>query len=216
MVDAIHVSANVLLAYSVYVVGTASPGPSNLAVMATAMNAGRKPALVLATGIVSGSAVWGVLAAFGLSAVLASWSGALVAMKVLGGLYLLWLAARSARSAMSSSPQADPANSPAPNGHLRTYLRGAAMHLTNPKAILVWLSIVSLALPPGAQSRDALRIVLGCVVLGLLVFCGYALVFSTAPARRVYRSLRRVFDGTLALMFGAAGVRMLLSRVSPA
>lgn len=211
MPDPIH-STNLLLACSVYVVGTASPGPSNLAIIATAMNAGRRTALVLALGIVSGSAFWGLLAAFGLSALLATSSVALVAMKVLGGLYLLWLAARSARSACTSPSTTGPASSPAGAGQSRTYLRGAAMHLTNPKAILVWLSIVSLALPPQARASDALLIVLACASLGTLVFCGYAIAFSTVAARRVYQSIRPWFEGALAVLFGAAGIRMLLSK----
>lgn len=212
MFDAIHVSANLLLAYSAYAVGTASPGPSNLAIMAVAMNAGRKPALVLALGVVSGSVFWGLLAAFGLSAVLATYSSALIAMKILGGLYLLWLAAKSARSAMSSDSVLTSAHSSTQTSYVRIYMRGAAMHLTNPKAIFVWLSIVSLALPAAAQARDALLIVLGCAVLGLLVFCGYALAFSTPLARRVYLYLRRWFEGSLAVLFGYAGIRLLTSK----
>lgn len=212
MVDTLHTSANMLLAYSVYVVGTASPGPSNLAVMATAMNSGRRPALVFALGVVSGSTFWGLLAAFGLSAVLATYSNALVAMKILGGIYLLWLAARSARSAWSTKASLTPAPYSAKASHYRTYLRGATMHLTNPKAIFVWLSIVSLALPPGAQAKDAMLVVLGCAMLGTLVFCGYAFAFSTAAARRVYQSMRRWFDGTLAIVFGYAGIHTLLSK----
>jgi threonine/homoserine/homoserine lactone efflux protein len=211
MIDAVDVSANLVLAYSTYALGTASPGPSNLAVMATAMNGGRKPALALALGVVSGSACWGLLAAFGLSAVLASYASALFAMKILGGLYLLWLAARSARAAWSVAAIPAPHADAAPTSYLRTYLRGAGLHLTNPKAIFVWLSIVSLALPAGAQTRDALPVVLGCAVLGLAVFCGYAIAFSTSGARRIYRSLRRWFEGTLAVLFAYAGFRTLAS-----
>ena len=65
-------SANVLLAYSAYFVGTASPGPSNLAIMGIAMNAGRRAALVFALGVISGSFFWALLASLGLSAVLAT------------------------------------------------------------------------------------------------------------------------------------------------
>ena len=212
MFDSIHISANLLLAYSAYAVGTASPGPSNLAIMATAMNAGRKPALVLALGVVSGSVFWGLLAAFGLSAVLATYSSALVAMKILGGIYLLWLAAKSARAAMSKTSALTSVKRSIPTTYFRTFMRGAAMHVTNPKAIFVWLSIVSLALPMGAQVQDALLVVFGCALLGLGVFCGYALVFSTPIARRVYQSLRRWFEGTLAIVFGYAGVRLLTSK----
>lgn len=205
-----EIPAHLLLAWTAYVVGTASPGPSNLAIMATAMNAGRGPALCLAAGVVTGSWFWGVAAAFGLSAVLATYSQALVAIKILGGLYLLWLALKSARSAWSAKEKAGGQAVHQSPG--RTFLRGTAMHLTNPKAIFVWMSIVSMALPAGAQARDAWQVVAGCAVLGLCVFIGYALLFSAPLARRVYGRLRRWFEGTLALVFGYAGLRMLLSR----
>jgi threonine/homoserine/homoserine lactone efflux protein len=184
--------------------------------MAAAMNEGRRSALILALGVVSGSVFWGLLAAFGLSAVLSSCSGALIAMKLLGGVYLLYLGVRSAKSALNvAKPElavGDNKDRAMIAGHYqRIYLRGAAMHLTNPKAIFVWLSIVSLALPAHAQSRDALLVVAGCGVLGLIVFCGYALLFSTARARRIYQILRRWFEGVLAVLFGYAGLRMISS-----
>jgi threonine efflux protein len=204
------IPAHLLLAWSAYVVGTGSPGPSNLAIMATAMNEGRRSALALAAGVVTGSWFWGLAAFFGLSALLATYSQALVVLKILGGLYLLWLGLRSARSAWSAKP---PPAAAAVSGSLRrTYLRGAAMHLTNPKAIFVWMSIVSMALPAGAQARDAWQVVAGCGMLGFCIFLGYALLFSAPLARRVYARLRRWFEGTLALVFGYAGLRMLWSR----
>ena len=52
-------SANLLLAFATYAIGSASPGPSNFAVMATAMNLGRKHSLMLALGVVTGSGIWG-------------------------------------------------------------------------------------------------------------------------------------------------------------
>ena len=209
--SASFLSANLVLAYSAYTLGAASPGPSNLAVMATAMNSGRRHALVFALGVVSGSTVWGMLAAFGLAAVMAQYSKALIAMKVLGGLYLLWLSFKSLRSALAVRP---PAQVDAAAGHgtnLSLYLRGAAMHLTNPKAIFTWLSIVTLALPADVQRGDALLIVAGCALIGLGVFGGYAIVFSTRSARTLYFRMRRGVDGMLAAVFGYAGIRMLAS-----
>ena len=88
------------------------------------------------------------------------------------------------------------------------------MHLTNPKAIFVWLSIVALALPAGAHRNQAILIVAGCVPIGLAVFCGYALLFSTGRARQAYQRARRWFEGGLALLFGYAGIRMLTSRAA--
>jgi threonine efflux protein len=207
----IEAPSSLLLAYCAYALGTASPGPSNLAVMATAVNHGRKPALLFALGVVSGSTLWGLVAALGLSAVMARTSHALAVIKVLGGLYLLWLAFKSARSALTARKDSHADIAQYGSG-IGLFLRGAAMHLTNPKAIFVWLTLVALALPSGAQRRDAILVVAGCVPIGLTVFCGYALLFSTGTARSAYLRLRRWIDGTLATLFGYTGMRMLLAR----
>jgi hypothetical protein len=72
MTPTAFLTADVLIAYSAYFVGTASPGPSNLAIMSLAMSAGRRSALTFALGVVSGSFFWALLASLGLSALLAT------------------------------------------------------------------------------------------------------------------------------------------------
>jgi threonine efflux protein len=211
MILAPFLTADVLIAYGAYFVGTASPGPSNLAIMSLAMSAGRRSALMFALGVVSGSFSWALLASLGLSAVLATYSECLIAIKIAGGLYLLWLGFKSAGSALSPAPFA--AGAARPNEPLkRLYLRGLLLHLTNPKAILVWLSIVSLAMSPAGGTTHTLPVVLGCMAIGVAVFSSYAVLFSTASARRIYVAIRRWLDGSLAIMFGIAGIKMLTSR----
>lgn len=204
------ISANLAVALSVCFVGMASPGPSNLAIMGASMNLGRAKAMFFAAGVVTGSVTWGLLAAFGLSAVLATWSRGLLVLRVVGGLYLLWLAFKAGRSAVALK-EAPTARAEATDG-LRLFLRGAAMHLTNPKAVLVWLAIVSMALPDGARTAEALAVVGACSMVAVAVFGSYALLFSTASARRVYRSSSRWFEGLMAVGFGYAGIRMFLAK----
>ncbi len=55
-------------------------------------------------------------------------------------------------------------------------------------------------------------IVVGCAMFGILVFGGYALVFSTPPMARAYQKGRRWIESTLSAFFGYAGIRLLLSR----
>ena len=214
MIESSFLTANLALAYSAYALGTASPGPSNLSVMATAMHQGRRPAIIFALGVVAGSTLWGLLAAFGLSAVMAQYSQALVALKMLGGLYLLWLAFKSAKSAFNPVTLSAETQDGEPTLAMKLFLRGAAMHITNPKAIFVWLSIVALALPVNANHSDALLVVAGCVPIGIAVFCSYAIVFSTAYARSIYIRMQRYLDGALAAVFAYAGIRMLASRAT--
>jgi threonine/homoserine/homoserine lactone efflux protein len=210
--DSSLIPANLLLMYSVYLVGTASPGPSNMTIMAVAVHRGRVPALALALGVITGSVTWGLLAGFGLATVLATWGPVLVALKVVGGLYLLWLACRAARSSLSSQAAAARQSGSFDASKRQLYLRGAAMHLTNPKAILSWAATISVGLPANPSTHDVLIGLSGCFGLGALTFLGYALLFSTVTAQRVFARSRRWFEGALAIVYGYAGLRLLLSK----
>jgi threonine efflux protein len=207
-------SANLLLAYSAYFVGTASPGPSNLAIMSIASTSGRRAAFSFAAGVVSGSFFWAMLAALGLSAVLTAYSGFLVGVKIAGGLYLLWLAFKSGRAAFRPPVRAASAQGKDESAR-KLYARGALLHLTNPKAILVWMSVAALgsSTSNGATGTPMLAVVAGCLCIGMCVFGGYAMLFSMPSARRLYARVQRYLDACLALVFGAAGIRLLTSRV---
>lgn len=207
-----------LVAYTTYLVGTASPGPANLAIMATAMDSGRRAALAFALGVVSGSQAWGVLSAFGIGAVLMSYGTAMSVLKVIGGLYLLWLAYRALRVALSAptgtslSSGSNAPRSGAAVGLRHHYLRGLSLHLTNPKAILVWFTTISLGMPPGAPSELTALIVLGCGAIAIMVFCIYAWVFSTKAMIQLYVSYRPAINGVLVLVFAMAGLKLILEQ----
>jgi threonine efflux protein len=224
-------TGQVLLAYSIYFLGVASPGPSNLAIMGTAMASGRKPALILSLGIIVGSCFWGVLAAFGLSAVLVHYSSLLFVMKIAAGIYLLWLALRSARSVVSllskkmlatqrpknkiisHQSKKNVVDSQSVVDSKKIFFSGLLLHLTNPKAIFVWLSIVTFAMQSGGDGQTAFAVVLGCGLIGIGVFFTYALLFSTAIAQRIYSKVRIGFEGLLAVFFGYAAFRMFTNTV---
>ena len=55
----------------------------------------------LALGVATGSFTWAVLTVLGLSALLATYAAALTVIKIAGGFYLLWLAYKSLKSALS-------------------------------------------------------------------------------------------------------------------
>lgn len=205
-----YFSTNLMLAYAAYFIGTASPGPSNLAIMSIAASHGRKAALMFALGVISGSMFWATVATLGVSAALIAYSQFIIAVKIFGGLYLLWLAFKSGRNALASAAPSVVEAERTPT-LMSVYSRGVMLHLTNPKAILVWVSIVALSSNSTGSSHSAL--VAGCAAIGCLVFGGYAVLFSTDSARRLYVRTRRALEGCLAVAFGFAGIRLLASRV---
>lgn len=183
--------------------------------MGVAMNHGRQAGLALAAGVISGSLFWGLSAATGVSALLARYAEALIVLKIFGGIYLLHLAVRAARNAMTpdTAPSTGPARADTPPSSAALYRHGLIMHLANPKAVLAWITLVTLGMGAEASWHDVATILAGCAVLSVTIFGGYALMFSTAPMISLYRRARRGIEGVLAVFFGFAGLRLLLSRV---
>ena len=203
----------ILLAYSAFLLAIASPGPNVLAVIGTSMSVGRRSGIALALGVAAGSFAWALLAALGLSALLASYAYAITIIKIAGGLYLLWLAYKAFRSAAS----AHDIQATTLSGAMRTPLgyatRGFAIQMTNPKAALAWIAIMSLGLHQDAPLWVALSIVVGTSVLSVIIHCVYALAFSTPVMVRFYSKARRWIQAMLGAFFALAGIRLLTSRV---
>lgn len=202
----------ILLAYSVFLVSILSPGPNILAILGTSMGVGRTSGLALALGVATGSMVWATLTAFGLTALIASYAILLTAIKIVGGLFLLWLAYKAFRSAASTHDIDAHANTDEGRSLLGYFFKGLTVQLTNPKAALAWIAIISLGLKAGAPSWVAVVIVIGTTILSLICHVLYALVFSTPPMMRVYSIARRWVQGTLGVLFTFAGLRLLASR----
>ena len=201
------------IAWTAYFIAVVSPGPATLALAATSMTSGRKAGVSLAFGIYTGSFIWACLTSAGLAAILTAYAGLLTVLKIVGALYLLWLAWKSFRSAMSSNDVrlAGLANRELTRRQL--YFKGLMLHLTNPKAIFSWLSLLSLGLPPGAPTSVILVFIAGCLLIGSTSFIGLAILFSTGPVRRGYTHARRYIDGFVAVFFAAAGMKLLTARI---
>ncbi|MBM7068237.1 LysE family translocator [Actibacterium sp. 188UL27-1] len=202
----------ILLAYSAFMLGISSPGPNVLAVMGTSMAMGRKSGIALALGVAVGSFTWAVLTAAGLSALLASYAVALTAIKIAGGLYLLWLAYKAFRAAASAHGIEATTLAGGARSSFGYALRGYTIQMTNPKAALSWIAIISLGLQPDAPLWVAVTIVLGTFALSILFHVLYAVAFSTPIMVRIYGGARRYIQITLGAFFAFAGFKLLTSR----
>jgi len=190
---------------------SASPGPATLAIAGTSMASGRKQGLALASGILTGSLCWSVAAALGLGALMLANAWAFEIIRYVGAAYLLFLAARSARSAMRKG---EAATSIITGSLGAIYAKGLALHLTNPKAILFFGSLYAIFMPPGAPASELVKVIAAIGTQSFLIFHGYALLFSNGAIARLYARLRRWFDGVFALAFGYAGLKVLATRLN--
>ena len=194
-----------------WVIAIASPGPATLALSGTAMEGGRGPGLALAMGIVTGSAVWALIAGMGLGAVMMSHDWAVGLLRYAGAGYLAWLAFKSARAALR--PGAAVARAAGAESLRHAWARGALIHLTNPKAVLFWGAMFAVVVPPDAPGWVLWQVGLSCLATSTLTMTLLALGFSARPVAAAYLRLRRWFDGVFALLFGLAALKVLTARL---
>lgn len=191
-------------------VASASPGPATLAIAGTSMASGRRSGLYLASGITAGSLVWSISAAVGLGAIMLANAWVFEVIRYFGAAYLMYLAFKSARSALSR--QSGDARSV--SGSAATlFSKGFALHITNPKAILFFGSLYSIGVPAGSTFGEIAVVIIAVGVQSFIVFHGYALLFSSASMTRIYLKLRRLFEGAFAVGFGFASLKILTARL---
>jgi len=201
----------ILLALSAVVLALMSPGPNILAVIGTSMNAGRKYGVALALGVATGTFLWALIAVSGLTAVLTAYASVLTAIKIAGGCYLLWLGYKSLRSA-ATRKDLRTADLGATASRRAYFLRGLTVQMTNPKAALAMVAVVSLGLHAGAPIWVAATLVLGITSLSVVGHLVYACAFSTRIVVALYLKARRWIEAALGVFFCFAGAKVLTDR----
>lgn len=198
---------NIILAWAALFLVAISPGPSVMAIMSVSMAHGRRAGFVFTTGCMTGAATWAVLAGLGLSAWLTSYANGIIILKILGGLYLIWMAYRSLKSSLAADKKLT--NNPKIVSRKSLYSRGLALHLTNPKAILSWAAVITLSQSESGSTSVLIFALLGCLAITFLIHFAYAAIFASRTAMVAYAKARRWIEGVLAAVFGYAGLRLL-------
>ena len=195
-----------------WAVAAGSPGPATLAIAGTSMNRGRAQGLAVATGITCGSATWGLAATLGLSAIMTANAWMFEVLRYIGAAYLLFLAFKALRSAVSDKPMMP---LQATTGPIRQqFVKGLLIHLTNPKAVLGWGAGFTLVAPQNGGFAALFEAYCMLLAVSCCVFLGYAVLFSTAGFARAYTRARRWFEGTFAVLFGFAGFKILTAKLT--
>ncbi|GIL03105.1 MAG: threonine efflux protein [Alphaproteobacteria bacterium] len=202
-----------LHAYVITIVGVAlaqaAPGPNFLAVVSAGLGQGRRAALFTVLGVVTGMLAWGTLVALGLATVLALYPDLLTAMKIVGGAYLIYMAARALVAMARSRPMRVAAQQRALTA-FGAWWRGLLVIMTNPKAALMWTAVGTFLFGSGLEPWQVAAFAPMAAASGTVIYGGYGLLFTTNPAVRAYQR----FAGWIELAFGAAfgvlGGRLLI------
>jgi threonine/homoserine/homoserine lactone efflux protein len=173
------------------------------------MRAGRRAGVAFGIGLSLGLAVWGVLAACGLGAVLQTSEWVLAGLKLFGAAYLFWLALGSARA----SARLDVPERARLSGD-RWVLQGLLLNLSNPKAVFAWMAALAVGLDASAAAGSVVPATVLCAVIGLANYLLWAALFSVPPVMQGYRRARRRIELALAGLFTLAGFGLLRSALA--
>jgi threonine/homoserine/homoserine lactone efflux protein len=118
---------------------TLSPGPDNMMVLGIGMSKGRARGMAFGLGCALGCLSHTLLATIGVSALIAASPLAFTALKVAGGLYLVWLGLQALRSRGGAhASTVSGAEEPLP----ALFAKGVLANAINPKVVLFFLSFL--------------------------------------------------------------------------
>jgi threonine/homoserine/homoserine lactone efflux protein len=157
----------------------AAVGPISLLVIRRTLAEGQRYGLASGLGVATADATYGAIAAFGLSAITDVLVNARQVLGLVGGVFLLWLAWRTIRSAPTEAATLTTAR----RGYAGAYLSILGLTLANPMTILSFGALFAgLGVTSGATA-DAALVVLG-VLLGSTTWW---IVLTTAVAMMRHR-----------------------------
>ena len=188
----------------------ASPGPNMFAVIGAALGNGRRAALLVVSGIASGTLVWAAMAALGLGAVFTAVPALLTALKFIGGAYLCYIGFRGLRAVLRGTEAALRPETRSLSD-LAAWRRGFFVVMTNPKALLMWLALATFLFGTGLNPGQVLLFGPVVALSATLIYGFYGVMFSTGLASRGYARFWRWIEAAFGTAFSALGLTLIIS-----
>jgi threonine/homoserine/homoserine lactone efflux protein len=174
---------SMLLAFTTALaIAVAIPGPGIFAVVSCAIARGFREALALITGMIAGDLIYFYLAVVGLAALARSLGELFVIVKLIGGVYLVWLGVKLWRQRVSEATTVAPAETAA-RGFGRNFLGGFVVTISNPKTIGFYAGLLPTFIDLERLSA-AEAVVMSGIVLVVVGVIPAAYAFVAARSRR--------------------------------
>jgi len=187
-----------------------TPGPNMIYMVSRSICQGRRAGLISLLGVLAGFAVYALLAAFGITAILAAVPFAYDALRFAGAGYLAWLAWNALRPSGASpfEPRDLPIDPPA-----KLFGMGLLTNLLNPKIAVLYLSLFPQFVDPARGQVLAQSMILGGTQIAIsasvnaLIVVMAGTISAFLAARPLWSRVQRWIMGTV---LGLLAVRMVV------
>lgn len=199
-------SFELLLAFNLTLLAAiASPGPAMLVSIRTTLVEGRMAGIKTGLGLGVMAAVWTMLALLGLNGIFEIFPWAYIILKIVGAIYLFYIAWSTWRSAKQ------PLNNNVKIGknHFRD---GILLNLSNPKSVLFAAAVIVLIFPPDLSLLDKSIIIANHLIIEIICYTLIALTMSTEAISKQYLKTKKWLDRFAAIVLGSLGLKLLFDK----
>ncbi len=188
-----------------------SPGPDMAFILGHTMKSGTRAGFSAVFGIWTGACIHVLLAAFGLSAILAASAIAFSTVKWVGAIYLVWLGIQALRSKGEGGFVRAAGET---LGWQRIYRQGVLVSLLNPKVAIFFLAFLPQFVVEGAGPAWLQLAVHGGLIIVVAFFIEPPLILAGARLADLFKNNTKIglwLDRGLGALFVALGVRLALT-----
>jgi len=208
MIDLEILSVTVILVAAVIV-----PGPDFLVVSRTTLVSGRTAGCCVALGIGIGCLCYSTISVTALTFLFTQVHSAAVGTKIIGGLYLLWIAwqiwPRRTGPPTAEENQEFARCTKAKENMIGLIRRGLFTNLANPKAVVFFSSVFAAATAPTDHAAKRIGLVLIAFIIPTVWFCLVSSVLSFGGVRAWYRNRQDLIDRVAAIVIAGFGLKLI-------
>jgi threonine/homoserine/homoserine lactone efflux protein len=189
-----------------------TPGQDTFFILGRSLSGGRGAGIAAALGVSAGTVVHTVLAALGLSALLATSPYAFMAVKFTGAAYLLYI---GVRALLSRAQGMTGANGEASDGKWPAFRQGVLTNLLNPKVALFFLALLPQFIDAASSHKVAAFVALGLSFVAMGALWCVLLAFAAAKLRDSFLrrpSMAGVLNRVAGTVFIGLGLKLATSR----
>ena len=191
------------------------PGPDSLLIVGRGASQGFKAGSCAALGIGTGTLVHVLAAAVGLSAILATSAMAFTVVKIVGGLYLVYMAVSMILA--DRKTQRKETTQPVKASLSKIYYQGFLTNVLNPKVAIFFLAFVPQFISEVSENKAMAFIVLGLIFnINGMLWCHFLAWVSSSAGKKFSASdrMKRWLNRVAASLFGYFGIKLVLSTQS--
>ncbi|CDZ26373.1 LysE family translocator [Neorhizobium galegae] len=197
---------------TIWAVACITPGPNTLLVMRYALTAPRRVPILAAMGTITGTLCWGFAGWLGINALFQAAPFAYVVLKIVGGLYLVWLGLKIFLDARKSRQSADIVAARVEVPLKTAYRMGLATNLANPKSALFVASLFAATMPAGTPFLYGLAAIAVMVAVSTVYYTFLVALITHRSVAAAYLKAKKKIDLGVGMIFVGFGTKLLMSQ----